>query len=160
MAATRPSLRQILADLSEVYRRDGILPFVGKLLAHSVVRYLILTVLSLSLIVSLTSLLHEWLGLSLDSSYVVGLVAAFVLNFLGMRYYVYGGPSRPFFIQLGGFFVSSIGFRIAEALAFSLVHQWFGRFYAVAILAVQGASFVAKFLVYQFFLFGRRGEKK
>lgn len=145
-----------LAELASGFRRDGFFLWIRRLLAHDVVRYLMLTVLSLILVVTVTSVLHEWFGVWLDGAYGVGLGAAFILNFLGMRYYVYGGPTRPFLVQLGGFFLSTIGFRILEYIAFSIVNGWFGAYYAFAILLVQGASFVAKFILYRFVLFGNR----
>ena len=153
---SKSGLTKNFTDLAGELRRDGFIPGIRRLLAHDVVRYLILTVLSLILVVSVTSALHEWFGVWLDGAYGVGLVSAFVLNFLGMRYYVYGGPTRPFLVQLGGFSLSTIGFRVLEYFAFSIVHGWFGAYYALAILLVQGTSFVAKFILYRFVLFGNR----
>ncbi|MFC1572480.1 GtrA family protein [Candidatus Eisenbacteria bacterium] len=121
-------------------------------------RFCVLTVISFSINLGLTALLHEVFAIDERVSFAIALVVVFVVNFLMQRYYVYraaGGSARR---QLVLYLLSSLGFRGSEYLAFLLVHSVLGVHYLISVVGVLGVSFMAKFFFYGTVVF--RGESK
>ncbi len=97
-------------------------------------------------------LLHEWLGIAERVAVAIALATAFVVNFVVARSYVYraGGAFGP---QVLRFAAASAGFRIAEYLAFLILHAVFGLFYVLALGVVLVVSFGVKFVFYRSYVF-------
>jgi putative flippase GtrA len=97
--------------------------------------------------------LHQVLGAPEEAAFAVALVTVFVMNFLGMRYFVYPGEHRSVGKQLMLFAVSSGSFRGLEYLAFLALHTWLHYPYRLVLVVVLGTSFVAKYCYYKVFVF-------
>jgi putative flippase GtrA len=123
---------------------------------RSLLRFAVFTVISAALNFGLTIGLHEWLGLPEEAAYAIGLAVVFIVNFLGLRYYAFPGRGGRVGTQFAVYAVSSAAFRGAEYLAFLLLHTVLGVHYVVAMIVIQTASFVTKFLYYGRFVFVRR----
>ena len=119
----------------------------------SFTRFGLLGAFSFTLNLALTVVLHEVLGAPEEAAFAIGLLTVFTVNFLACRYLVFdaarGDPKR----QLAGFVAGSVVFRLAEYLAFLLLHTAFGVHYAVAIVAILVTSVVAKFVYYRHAVF-------
>jgi putative flippase GtrA len=121
------------------------------------VRYLLLSALSLALTLGVTAGLHEGFGVSPEISFAVALVVVFLTNFAGMRLWVFRGTRRPVVIQLMGFGLSSLSFRGLEYCLYLLLYRVVGTPYLAAAFAAIGISFAVKYVVYNSWLFSRRG---
>ena len=115
-------------------------------------RYLLMTGVSALVTLGIPALLHEVFGVGEELSVAISLVAAFCVNFLTTRLYVFGSDGRvgP---QLARFALVSAGFRLGEYLAFLVLHTWLGLMYLVALALVLMVSIVLKFFVYRRFVF-------
>ena len=111
-------------------------------------RFIALAILSAGLSFGLTIGLHEYLGLSEDTSYGIALITVFLVNFVGMRAWVFAAGQGRVTIQFVSYVATAAGFRGFEYAAFLLLHNWLGVQYILAILLIQGISFVAKFFFY------------
>jgi len=118
-------------------------------------RFLLLGAASFTLNISVTSGLHELLGVSPEISFAVGLVAAFLMNFASMRWWVFRGTRRPILVQLTGFGLSSLCFRGLEYAGYLVLYRLAGLPYLAAAALVLGISTVVKYVVYDFWLFSR-----
>jgi putative flippase GtrA len=112
-------------------------------------KYSILSLLSALLVIGATFVLHQLVGFREDYAYLGGIVAAWFLNFAGMRYFIFPGSEKKFLVQAGHFFLSSIGFRLLEYAAFFMLANIFGIYYLLVTIAILGVSFIAKYLFYQ-----------
>ena len=120
----------------------------------SAARYVVLSGISLCVNVGLTTLLHEIAHVREELAFLAALVAAFLCNFVGMRYFVYRAASADVMPQLARFLASSLGFRGAEYAAFLLLHTVFGVYYLLACAAILVTSFVSKYFFYRVAVFG------
>ena len=116
-------------------------------------RYFYLSGLSAGITFGAPIILHELAGFEEKDAVGLALVAAFIVNFLVARSYVFrsNGAMLP---QLVRFASSSLVFRGGEYLAFLLLHSYLGMFYVLAVGIVLAISFVLKFLFYRVFVFG------
>ncbi|MBB6430980.1 GtrA family protein [Algisphaera agarilytica] len=121
-------------------------------------RYLVNTGLSFVVNLGLTALLHEAFGVREATSYAVALVTVFVMNFLLFRYYVFDGRTDQPGKQLATFAGTSVVFRVSEWFVFRLLHEKLGVYYLLAIILVQGTTFVIKYFVYGGWLFNRKAK--
>lgn len=112
-------------------------------------------VVSLGACLAVTISLHEGLGVAPPWAYAAGLVVALVVNFCVTRWFIFRGTRRPIVSQFVHFVASSIGFRGLEYVAFLALYGWAGLNYVLVIVAVQGASFLAKFWLYSTVIFRR-----
>jgi putative flippase GtrA len=120
------------------------------------VRYLLQSGLSFTANLGITAGLHELLGVSPELSFAVALVFVFVMNFAGMRWWVFRGTDRAIASQLMGFGLSSLAFRGLEYCGFLLLYRIAGTPYLLAAASTIGLSFVVKYVVYNSWLFSRR----
>jgi len=123
-------------------------------LAVQLTRYGGLTVLSACVSIGLPILLHEVARLEERVAVAIALVCAFLLNFLGIRGFVFGksGGIRG---DLARFLGTSIAFRLFEYVGFLLLFGQFGLDYIVALLIPLAISFCLKFITYKLFVFAR-----
>lgn len=129
----------------------------------SKLRFLFLSATSFTLNLGLTVVLSEGLGLPSEATFPLAMAVTFAVNFLALRYWVYGGVGALGVCgQLGAFLASSLAFRLSEYAAFLGLHTLIGVPTAVAVLLVLTASTVAKFHAYKGAVFGpdagRRGR--
>jgi putative flippase GtrA len=118
-------------------------------------RFLALGAASFTLNLCITAGLHEVFGVSPEISFAVGLVAAFLMNFGSMRWWVFRGTQRPVVRQLTGFGLASLFFRGLEYAGYIVVYRFAGVPYVAAAVLVLGISTVVKYVVYDSWLFSR-----
>lgn len=117
-------------------------------------------VLSFSVTLGTTALLHEVLGIVEAVAAAGGIGAALIVNFVFMRYYVFRGSAVPPVRQAIMFLSSSGLFRGLEYLGFLALNIILEVRYLVALPIVLSASFVLKFLVYDRWIFARAAGAK
>ena len=86
-------------------------------------------------------------------SVLLSLSILYVVNFITLNKYVYvskGGHGRKMLLYLG---VSAL-FRVSEYLVFEVIYKLFDVFYLVAFVIAIGLSFVIKYSVYKYVVFG------
>ena len=110
---------------------------------------------SFTLNLCVTTSLHEFFGVSPEISFAVGLVAAFLMNFASMRWWVFRGTRRSVARQLTGFGLSSLFFRGLEYAGYIVLFRFAGVPYLAAAVLVLGISTVVKYVVYNSWLFSR-----
>lgn len=120
-------------------------------------RYLAFSGLSFGVNLGTTAGLHEGIGVTPEISFGVALVVVFLMNFAGMRWWIFSGTDRPVVPQLLGFGLSSLFFRGLEYCGYLLLYRMAGVDYLVAAVVTIGVSFVAKYAVYNSWLFSRSG---
>lgn len=118
-------------------------------------RYLVFSGFSFCVNLGVTATLHEMLGVVPEVAFAIALVTVFVINFAGLRWWIFAGTKRPFGSQLLGFALSSLGFRGLEYAGYLVLLLGLGVPYLGAALAVIGISFVAKYVLYDSWLFSR-----
>ncbi len=123
---------------------------------RSLLRFGMATALTLAASFGLTILLHELLGTTEELAYAVALVVVFLSSFAFLRWYIYGRRTGPIVSQFLWYSVSALAFRGSEYGAFIILHTWLGVHYIVAMLVIQSASFVAKFVFYGAVVFRHR----
>ena len=128
------------------------------MLAFSGVRFAMLSGSSFLMNFGLTALLSEVARLRSEVSFLIALIVVFFVNFLAMRYWVYGGgcPRARFFPQMATFLGSSLGFRASEYAAFLVLHTALGLHYALAVPSILILASLAKFLFYRAAVFAVR----
>ncbi len=112
-------------------------------------RFGMLAAISAALSFGLTIGLHELAGVRAHAAYAVALLVAFVVNFLAMRHAVFRAQAGPARCQLALHALTAIAFRVGEYAAFLLLHWCLGLHYVLAMVAIQGLSFLGKFFVYR-----------
>lgn len=118
-------------------------------LAAAFGRFGLLAVASAALSFGLTIGLHELAGVPTFAAYAVALVVTFLVNFAAMRYAVFVGHSGSARGQIALHGLTAITFRAGEYAAFLLLHSCLGLHYVLAMVAIQGLSFLGKFFVYR-----------
>ena len=115
-------------------------------------RYLVATVLSAGLSVSLPVLLHEVVGFAEQYAVLISQVTVLLMNFVSVKFYVFrrGGESVTQFVRFIG---SSLFFRAAEYGLFLALFQWLGLHYILALLIALSLSFVVKYFVHRHYVF-------
>ncbi|MGH7628530.1 MAG: GtrA family protein [Gemmatimonadales bacterium] len=122
---------------------------------RSVVRFAAGGVLSSSVLLGTSALLHEVLGIAEPVAAAGGIGAALIVNFVFLRYYVFRGSVVPP-VRQGLMFLSSSGvFRGLEYLGFLVLNLMFKVRYLVALVIVLCVSFTLKFLLYDRWIFAR-----
>ncbi|MBN1513149.1 MAG: methyltransferase domain-containing protein, partial [Phycisphaerae bacterium] len=118
-------------------------------LAAAFGRFGLLAVVSALLSFGLTIGLHELAGVPAYAAYAVALVVTFLVNFAAMRYAVFVAHTGSARGQLALHGLTAISFRAGEYAAFLLLHSCLGLHYVLAMVAIQGLSFLGKFFVYR-----------
>lgn len=109
----------------------------------------LLGLVSFTLNLGLSALLHEVLGASEELSFGISLAVVFVVNFLACRYIIFDASGSNLVRQLTAFTLSSLAFRGTEYAAFLLLHSLIGIHYLIAIITVLGISMISKFFFYR-----------
>jgi len=122
---------------------------------RSSVRYLAASGISFGVNIGMTAGLHELFGVAPEIAFAVALATVFVLNFAAMRWWIFAGTQRRLIPQLLGFGAASVGFRGFEYAAWWMLYRGLGVPYLGAAIAAIGVSFVAKYVVYDSWLFAR-----
>jgi putative flippase GtrA len=125
---------------------------VNRALARQMTRYLGTSVLSAAVSFGLPVLLHEVIGIDPRIAVAIGFVAAFAMNFVLIRRFVFARTSGAR-ADLARFALTSLAFRGAEYLGFLLLFDSARLPYAAALLLTLGSSFCAKFFVQKHFVF-------
>lgn len=129
---------------------------MARLLQSSFVRFGLVSILSFSVNVGLTALLHEVFHLSAELAFAIALAIVMAQNFLLSRYYIYDGRSGNPAHQLVLYVMSSLGFRGAEYVAFLVGHTWLGAPYLPTTIGVLMTSVLIKFFYYRCVVFERK----
>ena len=132
---------------------------VDTLLRARSFRWGVNTGLSFVVNLGLTIFLHESLGVTTSVAYAVALTTVFFMNFVLFHYYVFSQHEpKPLGQLFATYAASAIGFRLGEYAAFLLIHALVGLQYMLAIILVQGASFVLKYFFYGRVVFRERSR--
>ena len=121
--------------------------------AGEIFRYGLATALSATVTLGLPVLLHQVFGVPARIAVGIAFAAAFVLNFVSTRGFVFKstGRARP---ELVRYVIASAGFRLAEYLAFLALYE-LGLVYFVAQIIVVVASLSLKFATFKRFVYRR-----
>ena len=109
---------------------------------------------SFATVLGITAGLHEIVGIDEKFSFLAPLVFVFFINFITLRYFVYGRSTRPIITQFIQYGVSAMIFRSLEYCAYWLALDLLGVNYLVAVLVIMPTSFLLKFLFYRVAVFG------
>ena len=120
--------------------------------AGQIVRYFLMTGLSAMITLLLPVALHAGVGLSVETAVAVSLVAAFFVNFLTIRAFVFRSAT-PAGQQLVRFTLTSAGFRVGEYLFFLILYNILEIYYFTALIVTLVVSLPLKFLCYRRFVF-------
>lgn len=118
----------------------------------------LLGLVSFTLNVGLSALLHEVFGASEELSFGISLAVVFAVNFLACRYLIFRAAGGNLIRQLTAFALSSLAFRGIEYVAFLTLHSVLGIHYLIAIISVLGASMISKFFFYRGAVFAGQNE--
>ena len=118
-------------------------------------RYAIASAFSFCFVIAATAGLHEIAGLSQTLAPAVALVAAFAVNFVLLRRFVFPGQSAPVGRQLAETAVTSLLFRALEYAIFLALHLGLDVNYLVATGASVCISALGKYFVYREIVFNR-----
>jgi putative flippase GtrA len=121
----------------------------------ALIRFGLAGLLSAGVALGTTALLHEAGWLDERVAAAIGLAAAFSVNFLVARFYVFRATHIGVWRQLTVFLASSGLFRGLEYYGFFIVNTALHVHYLIALVLVLGCSFVLKFLVYEGWVFAR-----
>lgn len=121
---------------------------------HKVTKWAVLSAFSFLTSVGLTIALTELLGLAASASFGITLGTVLVLNFLGLRYFVFPDGRGSLVAQVGWFGSLSAVFRATEWVAFYLIERLHVIDYRALLIVVLVGSSMLKFLVYNR-VFGR-----
>jgi putative flippase GtrA len=97
---------------------------------------------------AVTFVATEWLQLRERFSFAVAVIVMFFVNFAYLRYVVFRASRRHWLDQMKDFFVASVGFRVAEYLAFLVLLDVFHLHYLLSVASVLVVSFLIKFQVF------------
>lgn len=112
-------------------------------------RFLFVSGFSFCLTFGITLFVREVLGQSEQRAFGSAITSALVINFLFLRYFIYGRSQAPLLPQLGIYLVSASVFRLGEYLLFEACLRLIGLDYRVSTIVVLASSTVLKFLYYR-----------
>lgn len=105
--------------------------------------------------VGVTALCVEVLGIDPQVAFAVAIVAAFLTNFTILRYFVFTAKAGSLLRQFMGYLFATLGFRVAEYLAFLALYHGTDWYYLLAVGAALTMSFILKFLLFDRLVFKR-----
>jgi putative flippase GtrA len=120
------------------------------------IRYLLATLLSVVITLGVPVIMVELGGIDPSYAAATAFTVAFVVNFLILKFYVYGDDGR-WQAQAVRYLLVAALFRFGEYGVFLALHQLLGWFYLVALVVTLGASFIAKFFAYYYLVFNGGG---
>lgn len=124
----------------------------------SLLRWCFFSVFSFAMVLGLTILLHEIFHLNEKIAFLTPLVIVFFTNFVTMRYFVYGKPTKPIHRQFLEYVLASFGFRALEYIAYWFFIDWLHIHYVVTVCLVMPTSFLSKFIFYKIIVFGPKSQ--
>jgi len=125
----------------------------AQLQANSGLRLLLWISATFPLNLLTTAILHEVIRLSEEVSFFIALVIVSLVNFVGLRHFVYRQSEGELRQQFTAFVGSTIFFRVAEYVGFLFVLNRLHWHYLLGICAVMGTSTLTKHFVYKFAIF-------
>mgnify|MGYP001333867415 FL=1 len=118
-------------------------------------RFLVGGLVSSGVTLATTASLHELVAVPERLAAALGLATALVVNFVVLRFFVFRGTNLPLGRQLLVFLGSSGVFRGFEYAGFIVLHL-LSVYYLLALVVVQGVSFIVKYFFYDKFVFARK----
>lgn len=134
----------------------GELERVRILLTGAAPRFALLSTLSMTINLGVTTGLKALAGVPGVIGFAIALALSMILNFAGLRYYVYPGSAGKLFPQFVAFASASIGFRLAEYMGFVVLEAGFGVHEAIAVFIILSLSLLMKFSFYANVVFQAR----
>jgi putative flippase GtrA len=95
--------------------------------------------------------MHEFFDFSERISAACGLFAAFCVNFVSIRFFVFSSTS-PTVTQIGKFAAASLSFRLLEYTGFSIFFG-LGMHYILALTITMVMGTICKYFFYKKFVF-------
>ena len=120
------------------------------LMTKSSHRFAALSVTSFSINIGVTAGLKAIAGVPGAVGFAVALIITTVVNFAGLRYFVFPAkrPSVHLLNQFLAFVSATIGFRFGEYMSFMAIQTWIGLPETFAVLIVLSTSILLKFSFY------------
>ena len=118
------------------------------------VRYVIASALSAILTLLLPVILTEIFEITVNISVGISLFAAYIFNFIVVRFYVFRSDGSPL-LELIKFALTSGIFRLAEYVAFYILYDTLDYNYLIVLVGVLLSSFCIKFFVQRMCVFSR-----
>jgi putative flippase GtrA len=106
--------------------------------------------------VGLSLVLAEAAGMRAEWAFATALAVMFVVNFCGLRYFVYRQRHDSVPTQFASYVGSALGFRACEYAVFLVGHTVIGCPYRLAVIGVLTLSFLGKYFFYKHVVFARR----
>ena len=111
-------------------------------------RFGLASALSFGLTVGLLTVLCEWAEWRKEVAYIASQVLVSTLNFLALRYLVFGNGNLGICAQAAYFFASIFLFRVMEAILFWVLVSALSVQYQIAAVVIALCSLLAKFVFY------------
>ncbi len=122
---------------------------------RALIRFGLGGVVSATVAVGATALLHEIGGVPERVAGAGGFAAALVVNFFVLRYFVFAASGGALRRQLPSFLATTGALRAVEFSAFFAVHKYLHWHYLLTMIMVLGTSFMLKFLIYEGLVFAK-----
>jgi putative flippase GtrA len=122
---------------------------------RALIRFGLGGVVSATVAVGTTALLHEIGGLPERVAGAGGFAAALVVNFFVLRYFVFAASGGALRRQLTSFLATTGALRAVEFAAFYAVNKYLHLHYLLTMVLVLGISFLVKFLIYEGIVFAK-----
>ena len=116
-------------------------------------RFIIGAGASYTLVIGITTGLHEISGVPPHFAYAAALGVALVFNFLFNRHLVFRSTHGEGKAQAIRFVITSCAFRLGEWIIFSVLIASLGTHYAVLATIIQAISLLLKYVVFRRFVF-------
>jgi len=112
-------------------------------------RFLFVSAFSFCQTFATTLVVREVLGQSEQFAFGFAITVALVINFLFLRYFIYGRSTAPLLPQIGIYLLSASVFRLVEFLLFEGCLKILQLDYRLSTVLVLASSTVLKFLYYR-----------
>jgi len=116
-------------------------------------RYLSWLGVSLACHLGITWSLHNLVGLPAQVAFLISLVTVTVINFLGLRRYVFRASGKLLRRQILRYILMNVAHRAGEYLGFSVLESLFQPPVLIAVPLVLGVSTLIRFFVYHHLVF-------
>jgi putative flippase GtrA len=116
------------------------------------IRYVLAALLGVGIMLGVPVVMVELGGSDPSHAAAAALLAALVVNFLVLKFYVYRNDGR-WQAQAVRYLLVAALFRLGEFCVFLALHHLLGWFYVVALVVTLGVSFIAKFFAYYYLVF-------
>lgn len=126
---------------------------MSKILTLSALRMIVAAPFAFTLNLGITTIMHQWLLINEEISFLIALVTVTCTNFFLLRHFVYRASAGSIKKQFLGFISSTVGFRVGEYLAYLLLVMFFDIQYQLAITMVLLLSFILKYIFFGRYVF-------